>query len=59
MLARFLLLVSTLLMDEPVLPCFTQIADCAVIGKPDERAGEVPIAFVVLKPDVSEQLSWR
>lgn len=26
------------------------IADAAVVGKPDERAGEVPKAYVVLKP---------
>ncbi len=25
------------------------VADCAVIGKPDETAGEVPVAFVVLQ----------
>jgi 4-coumarate--CoA ligase len=25
------------------------VADCAVIGKPDEMAGEVPVAFVVLQ----------
>lgn len=25
------------------------VADCAVIGKPDEQAGEVPVAFVVLQ----------
>jgi 4-coumarate--CoA ligase len=28
------------------------IADCAVIPKPDEKAGEVPKAFVVLKANV-------
>ncbi|KAI8618121.1 hypothetical protein BC830DRAFT_1061750 [Chytriomyces sp. MP71] len=26
------------------------VADCAVIGRPDEAAGEVPRAYVVLKP---------
>lgn len=29
------------------------VADAAVIGVPDERAGEVPIAFVVLEHDVT------
>ena len=27
-----------------------KIADCAVIPRPDERAGELPKAYVVLKP---------
>ena len=29
------------------------IADCAVVGKPDSYAGEIPKAFVVLKPGAS------
>lgn len=31
--------------------------DAGVIGKPDERAGEVPIAFIVKQPNqnVSEE----
>ena len=33
-------------------PC---IADCAVIPSPDEEAGEVPKAFVVLKEDMSPE----
>ena len=28
-----------------------QVADCAVVGVPDERAGQVPKAFVVTKPN--------
>jgi acyl-CoA synthetase (AMP-forming)/AMP-acid ligase II len=27
-----------------------QVADCAVIGRPDDEAGEVPVAFVVPRP---------
>ena len=29
------------------------VADSAVIGIPDERAGELPRAYVVLKPDLN------
>ena len=29
------------------------VADAAVIGIPDEYSGEVPLAFVVLKPEVA------
>lgn len=29
------------------------IQDAAVIGKPDELSGEVPLAFVVKKPNTS------
>jgi acyl-CoA synthetase (AMP-forming)/AMP-acid ligase II len=32
---------------EAILITHTQVADCAVIGVPDEEAGEVPKAFVV------------
>jgi 4-coumarate--CoA ligase len=34
---------------EAVLLTHSAVADAAVIGKPDDVAGEVPIAFVVLK----------
>ena len=41
---------------EGLLLTHPQIADCAVVGVADERAGEVPRAFVVRKSkDVSEQ----
>jgi len=36
---------------EAILVTHDAIADAAVIGRPDEEAGEVPKAFVVLKPD--------
>ena len=35
---------------EALLVTHPAIADAAVIGKPDERAGELPRAYVVLKP---------
>ena len=36
------------------------VADQAVVGKPDERRGEIPWAFVVKKKDVSEEeiMEW-
>jgi 4-coumarate--CoA ligase len=41
---------------EALLLTHPAVADAAVIGRPDESAGEVPVAYVVLKPgqDVSE-----
>jgi len=35
---------------EALLLSHPQIADAAVIGLPDDEAGEVPVAYVVLKP---------
>lgn len=35
---------------ESILLKHPKIKDCAVIGKPDEEAGELPLAFVVLQP---------
>ncbi|KAJ8323780.1 hypothetical protein QVD99_007061 [Batrachochytrium dendrobatidis] len=32
---------------------YPKIADAAVIGRPDELSGEVPVAYVVLKPGVT------
>ena len=28
------------------------MAECAVVGRPDERRGEVPVAFVVARAEV-------
>ena len=36
---------------EALLVTHPKIQDAAVIAKPDERAGELPRAYVVLKPD--------
>jgi 4-coumarate--CoA ligase len=36
---------------EGVLLSHPAVADAAVVGLPDEEAGEVPVAYVVLKPD--------
>ena len=38
---------EALLLDHP------RIADAAVTSVPDEAAGELPLAFVVKKPDVN------
>ena len=38
---------------EHVVCTMDQVADAAVIGLPDEECGELPLAFVVKKPDVS------
>jgi long-chain acyl-CoA synthetase len=38
---------------EAVLHEHPAVADCAVVGKPDPEAGEIPKAFVVLKPGTS------
>ncbi len=35
---------------EALLLTHPQVADVAVIGQPDDEAGEIPVAFVVLKP---------
>ena len=37
---------------EALLLSHPAVADCAVIGVPDEEAGEIPKAFVALKPGV-------
>ncbi|MGL5011250.1 MAG: AMP-binding protein, partial [Paracoccaceae bacterium] len=41
---------------EAILFGHAEIADCAVIGQPDDEAGERPVAFVVRKPgsEISE-----
>jgi acyl-CoA synthetase (AMP-forming)/AMP-acid ligase II len=39
---------------EAVLVSHRAVADAAVVGSPDEEAGEVPKAFVVLRAEVSE-----
>jgi acyl-coenzyme A synthetase/AMP-(fatty) acid ligase len=36
------------------------VADCAVVGRPDERRGEVPVAVVVARREVEggELMAW-
>jgi long-chain acyl-CoA synthetase len=38
---------------EAVLHGHPAVVDCAVFGVPDERAGEVPVAAVLLEPDAT------
>ncbi len=38
---------------EEVLHEHPAVKDCAVVGKPDETVGELPVAFVVLKEGIS------
>jgi len=38
---------------EEVLLASPEVADAAVVGRPDERLGEVPVAFVVAAPGVA------
>lgn len=38
---------------ESVLLQHPAVGDCGVVGAPDEAAGELPTAFVVLKPGVN------
>jgi acyl-CoA synthetase (AMP-forming)/AMP-acid ligase II len=35
---------------EALIVSHPQVADCAVVGRPDDEAGEVPVAFVVPRP---------
>ena len=37
---------------EAVLGSHPAVAECAVVGRPDERRGEVPVAFVVARGEV-------
>jgi 4-coumarate--CoA ligase len=38
---------------ESLLLTHPAVADAAVVGLPDEEAGEIPVAYVVLKPEVA------
>jgi acyl-coenzyme A synthetase/AMP-(fatty) acid ligase len=40
---------------ENILIQHPAVEDAAVVGKPDERDGEVPTAFVVKRQDVTEE----
>ena len=40
---------------EALLLSYPSVADAAVIGVPDEAAGELPRAYIVLKPDSERQ----
>jgi len=37
---------------EALLVTHPSVLEAAVIGRPDERLGEAPVAFIVLKPNV-------
>jgi acyl-CoA synthetase (AMP-forming)/AMP-acid ligase II len=37
---------------EALLGAHPAVADCAVVGRPDEAAGEIPVAYVVRRRDV-------
>ena len=39
---------------EAILFSHPAVGDCAVIGRADERAGEVPVAYVVRRGDINE-----
>ena len=45
---------------EALLATHPAVADCAVVGRPDERRGEVPVAIVVARGDVDgeELMAW-
>jgi acyl-CoA synthetase (AMP-forming)/AMP-acid ligase II len=38
---------------EALLGAHPAVADCAVVGRPDEQAGEIPVAYVVPRRDVT------
>ena len=38
---------------EALLGAHPAVADCAVVGRPDEAAGEIPVAYVVRRRDVA------
>ena len=44
---------------ERVLDSHPAVVESAVVGVPDERWGEVPVAFVALREDESTRASWR
>jgi acyl-coenzyme A synthetase/AMP-(fatty) acid ligase len=45
---------------EALLGSHPAIADAAVVGAPDDEAGEIPVAFVVMRGETSdvELMAW-
>lgn len=42
---------------EDILTCHEAVSECAVVGVPDEKWGERPLAFVILKPQYRDKVT--